>query len=414
MSQQTRSKRKGELLAEKNKRVAIDRTCDVCRSIITTAYVACDQCVDLDICFTCVTSSRHLEPLDTFPQHTAEHRLNLIDGSNFRPRAAVVVEASRQNPITAATSVSADGVVDDSSPSLAPRSSSTSSSSSSSSSCSGSDNEDGDENGKDEAKALSRDSAEDESADEAAEEAERMVVFNSNRRRCSSKKPIVYVYAARGTKVQVRIRLLDPKSSAFTFIYPVSSERSETNNASVETCTWNVTVQEKGALLSEHKNTEIRVPYLFWEADVPSHAFSDVLARDGQWVQRESYVSFLEAKLQELGLEQGDEVTGFITYWVPLMHCYPFVRVTFDRTVLDETAKLSVVPVPDLLLRVYMIWSGHHECCDHSVSSSSAEIKNKSKSESNKANTPTRANKELVVVEWGGSQVNEEANRDAV
>ena len=65
--------------------------------------------------------------------------------------------------------------------------------------------------------------------------------------------------------------------------------------------------------------------------------------------------AFLERALDALGLTRR-EANEFIVYWLPLMEDNPYNLITFQGERYTDTAKLTVHPAPDTVLRVFMAW----------------------------------------------------------
>lgn len=65
--------------------------------------------------------------------------------------------------------------------------------------------------------------------------------------------------------------------------------------------------------------------------------------------------AFLRDKLDYLGLIP-NEYNEFIVYWLPLMQNNLYNFISFQTTVYEENARLSVSPTPDSILRVFMAY----------------------------------------------------------
>ena len=65
--------------------------------------------------------------------------------------------------------------------------------------------------------------------------------------------------------------------------------------------------------------------------------------------------AFLEEALARLGLTRR-EANEFIVYWLPLMEDNPYNLITFQGERYTDTAKLTVHPAPNTVIRVFMAW----------------------------------------------------------
>ena len=95
----------------------------------------------------------------------------------------------------------------------------------------------------------------------------------------------------------------------------------------------------------------------------------------------------MEAALSDLGLTRR-EANEFIVYWLPLMEANEYNVIAFQTDVYEENAKLTVDPMPDTIIRVFMAWYG----TDKEIEIEPQELK-----------SPERTG--FTVVEWGGSQI---------
>ena len=123
--------------------------------------------------------------------------------------------------------------------------------------------------------------------------------------------------------------------------------------------------------------------YLFWEGI----GGADYDFSRGFVVAGSDTAAFLEEKLQYIGLNDR-EIDDFITYWLPRMQDSRYNLIAFQDKAYTDTAKLTVTPEPDTMLRVFMAWKPLHR---------SIEIPEQ-------ALKPTER-EGFTVVEWGGCQV---------
>ena len=56
-----------------------------------------------------------------------------------------------------------------------------------------------------------------------------------------------------------------------------------------------------------------------------------------------------------MGLSE-DEMNEFIVYWLPLMEHNKYNLISFQKEAYTDSAKLSITPQPDSMLRVFMAY----------------------------------------------------------
>ena len=104
-------------------------------------------------------------------------------------------------------------------------------------------------------------------------------------------------------------------------------------------------------------------------------------------VKREDTADFLREKLAEMGLTPR-ESNEFIIYWLPLMQENECNLITFQTEQYEKNAVLDIDPVPDSLLRIFMVY----EECDPDTEIAPQKFE------------PFERNG-FTVVEWGGSEI---------
>ena len=178
-------------------------------------------------------------------------------------------------------------------------------------------------------------------------------------------KPVIYLYPETQTDVTVTLDY----AGALTTTYPAYNDG------------WEVTAFPDGTLISCADGKEYS--YLFWEGE--STVEYDL--SEGWCVPGDETAEFLQETLAEIGLTPR-EYNEFIVYWLPRMEDNPYNLITFQREAYTASAKLTVTPAPDSLLRVFMAWTP----LDAPVEIDPPEI------------TPF-AREGFTVVEWGGAMV---------
>lgn len=182
-------------------------------------------------------------------------------------------------------------------------------------------------------------------------------------------KPVIYVYPKTTTDVRVSLEV----KGKLSFAYPEYRDG------------WRFTADPDGTLHFEDK----KFNYLFWDGvlDLNSEDFG---REDGFVVEKKDLLSFLEAKLTQMGFNS-KESQDFITYWYPRMSAndVSYVRFLFNEDC-DTYAKMTVVPQPDRVFRVYMLWSK----ADHAEKAGLKEQV-----------LPRFQREGFSVLEWGGSEI---------
>ena len=180
-----------------------------------------------------------------------------------------------------------------------------------------------------------------------------------------AKKPVIYLYPEEVAEVSV---LLDYDGD-LTCTYP----KYDADDG------WTVTAEPDGTLTDASGK---QYNYLFWEGE------GDALPIEkGFCVKGEETAAFLEESLEKLGLTRR-EANEFIVYWLPLMQDNPWNLISFAGDEYTESAKLTISPEPDTMIRVFMVW----KALDAEETLEPQELI-----------APER--KGFTVVEWGGSEV---------
>ena len=178
-------------------------------------------------------------------------------------------------------------------------------------------------------------------------------------------KPVIYLYPEQKTQVSVRLDF----DGKLTSTYPAYGEG------------WTVDASPDGTLTDPLTGREYYC--LFWEGVADTeYDFST-----GFCVAGADTAAFLEGALADLGLTE-QEANEFIIYWLPKMEGNAWNLISFQTTAYTDSAVLTIDPVPDTLIRVFIAWQGLDEPVEVQPQSLTA---------------PERIG--FTAVEWGGAEV---------
>lgn len=189
--------------------------------------------------------------------------------------------------------------------------------------------------------------------------------FDKTEIKCA--KPIIYLYPEKDMDIQVK---LDVKGELFVS-YPDYIDG------------WDVTAKPDGTLLNHRDGLEYS--YLFWEA----YSQNELDMSKGFVIAGKDTKDFLQEKLSYLGLTP-KEYNEFIVYWLPLMQNNPYNLITFQEEGYTDSAKLSITPEPDSILRVFMVYK---------------PLNNRINIEEQQLKSFQREG--FSVIEWGGAYIEE-------
>ena len=177
-------------------------------------------------------------------------------------------------------------------------------------------------------------------------------------------KPVIYLYPEKNTDVNVKVA----PNGGLTKVEPAYPLNG-----------WNVRATPQSEitdLLSGQK-----YPYLFWEGK----AYNMVTPDYGFVLKREEVGVRMKVILAKLGLNE-KETSDFLDFWQPKLEVKPYVFVTFvPQKEFDKLAPLTITPVPDKIIRVFMDYS---------------PLEVPTKVMEPQIHTPVRSG--FTVVEWGG------------
>lgn len=179
-----------------------------------------------------------------------------------------------------------------------------------------------------------------------------------------SAKPVIYLYPEETTSVSVRLDY----AGDLTVTYPSYQDG------------WSVTAQPNGTLTDAIGK---EYSYLFWEGI----SDTDWDFTEGFCVRGEDTAAFMQEALAQLGLTPR-EYNEMIVYWLPKMQDNPYNLIAFQTDRYTDTARLTVTPQPDTMLRVFMAF----QPLDRPVEITPQAL-----------NSTERLG--FTLVEWGGTEV---------
>jgi len=180
-------------------------------------------------------------------------------------------------------------------------------------------------------------------------------------------KPIIYLYPTEETEVNVKLG--NPEKIICSYPKYIDG--------------WNVIAKPDGTLTYTETGRELYS--LYWEG---KDANAKVNTEEGFVVRGEDTVSFLEEKLEILGLNS-KEAEEFIIYWLPKMESnkYNYIRFATMEEI-EEYMPLEVNPTPDTVIRILMEFKGLDEYI---------EVKEQKLEKAKRSG--------FAVVEWGGTEI---------
>ena len=150
-------------------------------------------------------------------------------------------------------------------------------------------------------------------------------------------KPVIYLYPTKTTDVKVELNY----NGKLISTYP-----SYDKNISG----WQVIAKPDGNLINIADGKEYS--YLFWEG-IGNTNYSKF--DNGFVVKGSQTKDFLQSSLAKIGLTPR-EYNEMIVYWLPKMENNNYNLIRFAGQEYIDSAKLTVTPTPDSILRVFMVF----------------------------------------------------------
>ena len=186
------------------------------------------------------------------------------------------------------------------------------------------------------------------------------------------KKPAIYLYPEQSSQISI----IHNFKGMIRNTYPLYADN------------WTVIAEPNGNLLNVKDNRVYK--YLFWDGAY-SFAKEHYQFKSGFYVKNEDYVSFLQSKLADIGLNE-NEINDFVVYWLPVMknykNCFVYFRINDN---IDGSSVLETKPAAETTIRVFMEFSGVDDI------SSIQKLPEQT--------LPTFARKGFTLVEWGGTEI---------
>lgn len=181
----------------------------------------------------------------------------------------------------------------------------------------------------------------------------------------TAEKPVIYLYPETTQEIEVKLDFV----GELTCTYPEYIDG------------WRIVAQPNGTLIDDTTGKEYS--YLFWEGK------SDIEydLSTGYVISGNDTAEFLEMKLNELGLNK-KEANEFIVYWLPRMQENKYNLISFQNELYTNSAKLDIMPNPDSILRVFMVY----KALDKKIEIEEPVIE------------PFERNG-FTVIEWGGTEI---------
>ncbi|KAJ7238007.1 hypothetical protein C8J57DRAFT_1528995 [Mycena rebaudengoi] len=176
-------------------------------------------------------------------------------------------------------------------------------------------------------------------------------------------KPVIYLYSLVDMEASVTLTLT--RDWSISALYPVVPTTT-LPSGNGEQINWTVHTRADGTL--RENTTGLDVSYLYWEA-LPRTRFDglfspitcDLSPANSVLLPVNEITLYLDKALLALGLHT-EARTSFITYWLPSFLKHNHVALRFvPQAAYEVAARLDIVPAPDVVTRVFMLFKGISE-----------------------------------------------------
>ncbi|KAH9060144.1 hypothetical protein EDB87DRAFT_1790311 [Lactarius vividus] len=197
------------------------------------------------------------------------------------------------------------------------------------------------------------------------------------RQRMLCRKPVIYLYPP-SSLAHVTVELALAPSWRFSAVHPpprTTVPPGEPHTA--QSLTWTVAARPDATLVD--KTSGMEVSYLYWEAittpqpvtpgasrattpiadiDTFDPARPSVNPGDSVLLPTSKVPGYLDVALKALALHT-EARTSFITYWLPDMLKHEYIALRFvAQHAYEQAAPMRIVPAPDVVTRVFMLFRG--------------------------------------------------------
>ena len=152
-------------------------------------------------------------------------------------------------------------------------------------------------------------------------------------------KPIIYLYPTEDEDIAIKLDFTGKLVTTYPKFDPAIGG-------------WKVHANPQGQLVDLRDRREYS--YIYWNGE--TNAFKPSFD-EGFVVKGVDSRHFLQEKLAALGLSPR-ESNDMIVYWLPYLEKNPFNLIHFAHEEYTSIAKLEIVPKPDSLLRVFLVFKG--------------------------------------------------------
>lgn len=153
-------------------------------------------------------------------------------------------------------------------------------------------------------------------------------------------KPVIYLYPEKIQDVDVKLNY----KGRLTITYPEYNQKLGG---------WRVRAHPNGKVINISDNREYS--YLFWEG-IPEASIYKMPNLGFISTGAKSHI-LLQDILQRAGLTPV-EYNELIVYWYPQIANFKYVQIAFAGPEYEETAKLTINPKPDSVLRIFIYFKG--------------------------------------------------------
>lgn len=161
-------------------------------------------------------------------------------------------------------------------------------------------------------------------------------------------KPVIYLYPERLSIVHVSLKLSEKWK--LSSIYPKDVKKKKSK---LEDAFWKVIAQPDGSLKTVSDNKEYK--YLFWEAVAHPRIF-ELNPKLSFCVAGSKIENFLETILEKYGMNEREQ-NDFIVYWLPHLKKNKWSLIQFFGTQeMEAVANLHIIPKPDVVIRIFMVF----------------------------------------------------------